>query len=110
MSRLRRGAAWSILTLMFLGIAAGAGSAFASGGCCAMAAEESSGHEAPCHSVAPTSCCEANAAAQAPGLPGAPLAAGAVAPPALAGASLATALFAPPPCAPARGASVVLRL
>ena len=114
MSRLRRGAGLLVLALMLLGIAASAGSAFAAGGCCAMtpAAQGTSGREAPCHSVAPTSCCEAIAAGQIPGLPGAPIFATAAAPSALAGGSLPGTFFAPPPSALARIAlaTIVLRL
>jgi len=112
MSRLRRRAAGSVLALMLLGIAGSAGSALASGACCAMPADDQSGREAPCHSVAPTSCCEDSAATRAPSLPAAPVFAAPCAPAALASPSLARAPSAPPPCAPARSAlaSVVLRL
>ncbi len=112
MSRLRHGAGFLVLALMLLGIAASAGSALASGGCCAMpAAQGSSDREGPCHSVAPTSCCEANAAGQVPGLPGAPIFATAVAPSALAGGRLPGAFFAPPSAlARIALATIVLRL
>ena len=113
MSRLRRGAGFLVLALMLLGIAASAGSALAAGGCCAMpAAHGSSDREGPCHSVAPTSCCEANAAGQVQGLPGAPVFASAAAPSVLAGHPLPGAHCVPPP-APAATialATIVLRL
>jgi hypothetical protein len=115
MSRLRRRAGILVLALMVLGVAASAGSALASGGCCGgmPAAHGSGGREAPCHSVAPTSCCEANATAHAPGLPGAPLCAGgglADCTPALS--AVAGAFLRPEPSGPARAAlaTTVLRL
>ena len=112
MARLRLRAAFSVLALMLLGIAAGAGSALASGACCAMATDDAPGRGAPCHSVAPTSCCEDSAAARAPSLPGAPVFAAPCGPTSLAAAPLAAAPAAPPPWAPVRSAlaSVVLRL
>jgi hypothetical protein len=113
MVRLRRGAGCLVLALMLLGFALSAGSAFATGGCCAMAAEQgSSEREGPCHSVAPTSCCEANAAGQLPGLPGAPLFAPAAAPSVLSGHPLPGAHGTPPPAPAARIAlaTIVLRL
>ena len=115
MSRLRRRAGFLVLALMLLGIAVHAGSALASGACCAMPAPHgSSDREPPCRSVAPTSCCEAIAAGGVPSLPGAPIfATAAAAAPPLAAGPAPCALFAPPPpSAPARIAlaSVVLRL
>jgi hypothetical protein len=112
MIRLRRRAGSLVLALMVLGIAASAGSALASGDCCGgMPAAHGSDREAPCHSVTPTSCCEANATAHAPGLPGAPLCAGGLAAtPALS--AIAGDFLWPEPPAPARAAlaTTVLRL
>jgi hypothetical protein len=74
MSSSRRGAGLLVLAVMLLGIAASAGAALASGACCAgMPASHGSPDPAvPCHSVAPTSCCEANAGAPLPMPTGAP--------------------------------------
>ena len=65
MARFRRPTSVVLLVLMLLGIAAGAGAALASGGCCAgmPAPHGSSDATPPCHSVAPTSCCEPTASA-----------------------------------------------
>jgi hypothetical protein len=111
MSRLRRGAGFLVLAIMLAGLAASSGSALAAGACCAMPqAHGSSDREAPCHSVAPTSCCEANAGAHVPGVPGAPIFAAAAAPPALAGHPLPGPRCGLPPALAARLATIVLRL
>jgi len=74
MIRSRRRAGLLVLAVMLVGIAAGAGAAFASGDCCAgmPVAHGSSEPAAPCHSVAPTSCCEAGAGGALPAPPAAP--------------------------------------
>jgi len=74
MSRSRRGTGLLVLAVMLLGIAANAGAALASGDCCAgmPASDGSPDPAAPCHSIAPTSCCEANAGAPLPMPTGAP--------------------------------------
>jgi hypothetical protein len=113
MYRLRRRAGLAVLAWMLLGIAVGAGSAFAAGGCCEMPGEHAgSDREAPCHSVAPTSCCEASAVGHAPGLPGAPALACVAAPLAGADRPLSGALLGPAPISAARIAlaAIVLRL
>lgn len=114
MPRLRRRAGLAVLVWMLLGIAAGAGSAFAAGGCCAGMPGEHAGseREAPCHSVAPTSCCEASATGHAPGLPGAPALACVAAPHTGADRPLPGAFLAPAPTSADRIAlaAIVLRL
>jgi len=74
MIRSPRRCALVVLAAMLLGIAAGATAALASGDCCAgMPAIQ--GHPdptAPCHSVAPTSCCEAGTTGPRPTPPGVP--------------------------------------
>ena len=104
MSRLRLRAGLLLLSLMLVGIAGDAGSTLAAGACCAgMPADHAaSEREAPCRSLAPTSCCEANAAGHAPGPPAAPTVATAVATPAPAVDALPGAGFGPVPAAPAR--------
>jgi len=74
MIRSRRRAGLFVLALMLLGIAAGAAAAIASGDCCAgmPVSHGSSNPAAPCHSVAPTSCCEAGATGRIPMPQGAP--------------------------------------
>jgi hypothetical protein len=112
MTRLRRPAGMLVLALIVLGMAASAGSALASGDCCGgmPAANGPDGREAPCHSIAPTSCCEANATAHAPGPLGAPLCAGGLA--ACAPALAVGGVVHRDPALPAREtlATTVLRL
>lgn len=80
MIRSRQRAGLVFLAVILLGLAVGASSAFASGGCCAgMPAGHGSGDPAaPCHSVAPTSCCEPAASGTAATSQGAPAFAGVV--------------------------------
>ncbi len=75
MIRSRRRSGLLVLALMLLGIAASAASALASGDCCAgmPASHGSSDPAAPCHSVAPTSCCEPGATGRIQMLPGSPV-------------------------------------
>ena len=114
MIRSRRRAGIFVLAVMLLGIAAGAGAAIASGDCCAgmPLSHGSSDPAAPCHSVAPTSCCEPGATGWIPMPQGAPVLAAFA-----EGFAPATAPFAcrgdASTSAPARQAalaSVVLRL
>jgi hypothetical protein len=75
MIRSRQRAGLLVLALMLLGIAASAEAALASGDCCAgmPASHGSSDPAAPCHSVAPTSCCEPGTTGRIPMPQGAPL-------------------------------------
>jgi len=108
----RRSAGVLVLAVMLLGIAANAGAALASGDCCAgmPASHGSQDPVVPCHSIAPTSCCEANASAPLPMPAGAP----ALAAPAEALAPATDPLVcradAWTPASRAAQASVVLRL
>lgn len=73
-TRSRRPAALVVLAVMLVGVAASAAAALASGDCCAgMPMSDRAGEPAaPCHSVAPTSCCEEVASARLPLPQGAP--------------------------------------
>jgi hypothetical protein len=75
MIRSQRHAGLLVLGLMLLGIAASAASALAAGDCCAgmPASHGTSDPAAPCHSVAPTSCCEPGATGRIPMPQGAPV-------------------------------------
>lgn len=112
--RSRRLPGLAVLAVMLLGIAANAAVALASGDCCAgmTAGHASSEPAAPCHSVAPTSCCEAGATGQPPAAPGAPALAASALAIAPACARFPARAFAPAPArtSAAALASVVLRL
>jgi hypothetical protein len=114
MSRVRRPGAIALLGLLVLGFGLGAGSAFAAGACCAEmpAMQGTPEPAAPCHSMAPTSCCEASAALAVPRPSGAPHLAVGVQPgaPALAAAPWTPPGADQPVRARAALATTVLRL
>jgi hypothetical protein len=114
MIRSRRRSGLLVLALMLLGIAASAAAVLASGDCCAgmPASHASSDPAVPCHSVAPTSCCEPGAIARIPMPQGAPVLAASAEAFAPAADPFACRSSAPTP-APAHQAAlacVVLRL
>ncbi len=73
MMRWRHSAGLVVLAVMLLGLAAGAAAAVSGGDCCAGMPRATGEAEPapPCHSVAPTSCCEPGAAVQPPTAPAA---------------------------------------
>jgi hypothetical protein len=113
MRRLRPRAGLLLLAFLLLGIASSAAAALPGTGCCAgMAAMGGADPAAPCHSLAPSSCCEERVPGSAAAAPGGPALASVIAAAPAACAPPALAALAPwAPRAAARAhASVVLRL